>query len=145
MNTSLPVRSATRLRGFTLVELLVTMAIVAILAAIAYPSYRNHVVKTQRNAAKACLAQYAQFMERYYTTRLTYVDAEPELACAIESGMDRNYVFSVDDLDASTYTALATPTEAFAEDDPVCGTLSINQAGERSAGSGSAEDIAHCW
>ena len=60
-----------RARGFTLIELMVVVAIIAILAAIAYPSYTNHVVKTRRAAATACVMEAAHFMERYYTTNLT--------------------------------------------------------------------------
>lgn len=132
-------------QGVTLVELLITVAIVSILAAIAYPSYLTHVAKTNRNAAKACMTQYTQFMERYYTTRMTYVDAAPNLACATESNLDTRYTFTIGDLTASTYTVLATPTANWASRDSRCGTLSLTQAGVRSAGTGSADDISYCW
>ena len=51
-------------RGFTLIELMIVVAIVAILAAIAYPSYREHVVKSRRATAQSCLLEMAQFEAR---------------------------------------------------------------------------------
>jgi type IV pilus assembly protein PilE len=54
--------------GFTLIEIMVAVALVAILASIAIPSYSAYVVRGQRAAAKASLVQAAQFLERNYTT-----------------------------------------------------------------------------
>jgi type IV pilus assembly protein PilE len=140
-----PIRTGSTSRGFTLVELLITVAIVSILAAIAYPAYQSYVVRTNRSVAKACLGQYVQFMERHYTTTLTYVGADPVMDCSTEGGLDTKYVFSVADLDASTYSAIATPTSAWASRDSRCGVLTIDQAGERSAGDGSTADVTYCW
>lgn len=138
--------SWSRAAGFTLVELMVVVLIVAMLSAIAVPGYRSHVVKTQRAAAKGCLMQYAQLMERYYTTYLTYndaVDAPPgPPGCAAEGNMPSNYTFSLTNLGASTFTARAVPTTAFASRDTLCGTLTLDQAGERDVSTG---EVADCW
>lgn len=124
---------APRAAGFTLVELMVVVLVVAMLSAIAIPGYRSHVVKTQRAAAQACLAQYAMLMERYYTTYLTYDDIDEDPpgppGCADEGNMPLNYTFGLDDLSATTFTAQAVPTETFAARDKQCGTLSLDQAG----------------
>lgn len=121
-----------RTAGVTLIELLVAMAIVAVLAAIAYPSYQRYVVRAHRNAAAACLYQYAQFMERFYTTNLTYMDAVPVMSCRLENDMDRRYTFAVTvGGDGRSFVARATPIGAQATLDVACGTLSLDQAGGR--------------
>ena len=123
-----------RTAGMTLIELMVVMAIVAILAAIAYPSYRSHVAKTHRKAAAACLSQYANFMERYYTTNLSYEGADPELACRTESDLDRFYTFPEPEIgeDSRSYTVTAVPSDAQKATDPDhCGDLSLDQTGGR--------------
>lgn len=133
-----------RNRGVTLIELMIVVLVIAILASVAYPSYRTQVVKTHRSAAKACLAQYAQFMERYYTTNLTYLGANPTLGCATEGGLDARYGFSVTAATASAYTVAATPTVSWASRDTLCGTLTLNERGVRTE-SGTASSIDECW
>lgn len=121
-----------RAAGVTLIELMVVTAIVAIVAAIAYPSYRAHIAKTHRKAAAACLSQYANFMERHYTTNLTYEDAEPELACRTENDLSRFYTFPAPEIDARSYVVSAVPTDAQDATDPNhCGDLSLDQTGDR--------------
>ncbi len=58
--------------GFTLIEVMIVVAIIGILAAIAYPSYQNQMQKTRRADAKASLMELAQFMERNYSTSGAY-------------------------------------------------------------------------
>lgn len=129
-------------RGFSLIELMITVAIVAILAAIAYPSYDQHVIKTRRAAATTCLMERAQFMERYYTTNLSYKDAPAPAQCQDLTG---HYVVSAVAAAASdtTYTFQAVPQGRQAAKDTRCGTLSLDHRGVRGeTGSGTVED---CW
>lgn len=128
--------------GFTLIEVMIVVVIVGILAAIAYPSYVNHVTRTYRDAAKACLAEHAQYMERYYTSNLTYdipEDDRPVLGCTTEGNLNTRYTISFDDLARSTYTVVATPIGAQLANDTACGTLKLNQKGVRTPSSGT------CW
>jgi type IV pilus assembly protein PilE len=134
-----------RMAGVTLIELMVVMLVVVILGAIAVPSYQNYVMRSNRAAARACLSEVAQFMERYYTTNLTYVDADPsDMNCMSEGNLDRRYTFDVNPAATqSAYRVRAVPIDAQAERDSQCGTLTLNQAGQRTeSGSGT---VADCW
>lgn len=133
----LPLRRRLRHRaGFTLVELMVVVAIVAILTAIAYPSYTHYIVKTRRSAAKACLSEYANYMERYYTTNLGYdkdsaakANVLPALDCASNAQTGNYYGYDFGKPTSSAYTLTATPTPA--QPDSECSALGIDQKGSR--------------
>lgn len=140
-------RVTVRQSGFTLVELMIVVLIVAILAAIAVPSYQSYVMRSYRASARACMSEYAQFMERAYTTNMTYVGGAPAapLGCATESNMATRYGFSVTGIAARTYTVNAIPVtnSVQARQDTKCATLTLDQAGTRDrTGTGT---VAECW
>jgi type IV pilus assembly protein PilE len=152
MNTSMnrPMKARRFKAGFTLLELMIVVAIVAILSAIAYPSYSHYVIKTRRTAAKACLSEFSNFMERYYTTNLRYDQSsdttpvpivEPTLDCEGTQQTGNYYSYNFGTPTASAYTVSAIPTAA--QVDPECGTLTLDQGGTRTA-SGTA-GVAGCW
>jgi type IV pilus assembly protein PilE len=133
-------------RGVTLMELLVVVGIIGILASIAVPTYRQYTVRTHRAAARACMSEAAQYMERYYTSNMKYEDAVLGLNCQTDSSLDDHYTITADDLGQRTYTITATPQGAQAEQDAACGTLTLNEAGARTAhGETDAAVLLKCW
>lgn len=131
--------------GFTLIELMVVVAILGILAAIAYPSYTEYVIKTRRSAGAACLLEMAQFMERYYTTNMGYTGAAlPSTACVQETAEHYGYALAAGGT-VSTYSISATPNGAQASTDGMCGTLTLNQAGVKSVSGTAGTDANKCF
>lgn len=131
-----------RNRGFTLIELMITVAVIAILASIAMASYNFAVVKSRRSAAAGCLLERAQFMERFYTTRMTYQGAPAPAQCGADVSPHYTLAFSGTP-NATTFVITATPQGSQASADAKCGTLSINAQGVKGkTGTGSVDD---CW
>jgi type IV pilus assembly protein PilE len=148
-----------RSRGFTLIELMIVVAIIAILAAIAYPTYVNYITKTRRAAATACLSEYANYMERFYTTNLRYdqdvstgtaLTTPPVLDCAAQSqtGQYYSYTFAAaPPLSQTAFKIIATPLVIQSTRDTTCGILGIDQAGQRYYQSTLSDTagLAVCW
>ena len=134
-----------RSRGFTLLEVMIACAIVAIVAAIAYPSYKTSVQKSRRSDATTALLGVASQMERYSTEKGTYATATLGTgAGAVFANHTENsyYNLSLANLTATTYTVRAAPTGAQA-DDP-CGTLTYTEQGVKDVTGGSWTK-AQCW
>ncbi len=119
-------------KGFTLIEVMITVAIVGLLAAIAYPSYQSHVIKTRRAQAKACLMELAQWMERYYTTHMSYAGATlPTTQC--QSDLTGYYTFALDTTPTATAFTLAAEAQGVqAAKDASCTSLKLTYTGEKS-------------
>jgi type IV pilus assembly protein PilE len=130
-------------RGFTLIELMIVIAIVAILAAIAYPSYREQVVKTRRAEGKALLAEVSARLERCFTLHNAYNHAD----CAAAASADSDggwYRVNADPLTAAAYVLHARPQRSQATDDTRCGTLTLSHVGQRGQ-TGSPPAGYDCW
>jgi type IV pilus assembly protein PilE len=130
-------------KGFTLLELMITVAVVGILAAIAYANYSEQVTKSRRSAGATCLEQAAQYMERYYTTNMTYIGADAALPQCDTETSPFYQVEPAGAITARAYTLQAVPQDVQATRDTKCGTLSVNQAGSREI-TGTA-DVTECW
>ncbi|RMG31162.1 MAG: type IV pilin protein [Gammaproteobacteria bacterium] len=139
-------------RGFTLIELMIALAIVGILAAIAYPSYQNYVLRSYRAEAKRALLEDAQFLERIFTQTGSYKTKPDGTALARTdlpvkripaSGRIRYLIIlPATRLTDTTFVLRAVPKNAQLKDSE-CLALSIDQAGKK--GSSGSSTFSHCW
>jgi len=125
-------------KGFTLIELMITVVVVSILAAIAIPSYTNYIKRTRRSMAAACLQENAQFLERWYTSKMTYEGAAVQPCTSEIQGF---YNVTVDITGPREYSLTAEP-KAGAQASDMCGSLSLDEKGARSQTAGTT---AKCW
>lgn len=121
--------------GFTLIELAITVAIIGILAAIAFPLYQNQVEQTRRTTAKSDLLELTQWMERRYSNGFDYRDAgnNPTLPFtqSPQNGTAFYNISFVGNVARDTFSLQAVPTGGQANDD--CGTLTLDEQGNRGA------------
>jgi len=122
--------------GFTLIELMIVVAIIGIIASIALPSYQEQVRQTRRANAQSDLVELASFMERYYTENFTYIGAALPFDESPKQGNTKYY-----DLDLTpaptqlAYTLTATAKGTQTADS--CGDLTVINTG--------AGTPANCW
>lgn len=131
-------------RGFTLIELMITVAIVGILAAIAYPSYSSYVLRGYRSEGISMLTDAVARMERYYAQNNSYAAADPGVLgftngdatnkTKVYYSASKRYQLTMASA-ATTYTFTVTPIAP--QDKDPCKVLTIDQAGTK-ASSGTA-------
>jgi len=132
-------------RGFTLIELMITVAIVAILAAIAYPSYRNQVMRSNRTDAKVALMQSAQDLEKCYTQYASYNNANCAAKRIYPSSNGYYTIDASTNVSAQTYSLAATPIGTQAND-TACASFGFDNTNNKSAKNNLlADNTTTCW
>ncbi len=129
--------SRARRRGITLLELMITLAIVGILAAIAYPSYTSHLRKSRRPEAQQVLMDIAARQQQQLLDSRSYAATLADTGALVPGSVQPHYRFEVAPGTGATpgFTASAVPLGAQAADS--CGTLTINESNLRAPAS--------CW
>ncbi|MDP3218312.1 MAG: type IV pilin protein [Deltaproteobacteria bacterium] len=143
--------TSSRQGGFTLIELMITVVIIGILAAIAYPSYTQYVLRANRAEARSILLETAQFLERNYTTANRYdLDSAGNAVALPFARSPKSAVAGTEKYDitvanaAQTFTLNATPDGVMTGD--ACGTITLTNAGVQGAAGVTAGAIVNeCW
>ncbi len=139
-----------RSSGFTLMELMIVVAIIGILAAIAVPAYSDYVTRANRSDGKAGLLNLQLAQEKYrancpqyadgiHATTLTCVTGGTHNLISSTSSPDGKYTLAITAGTATSYTITATPTFT----DAKCNVLGINQAGTQTKTG--TDSVANCW
>jgi type IV pilus assembly protein PilE len=141
------------MRGVTLIELMVVVAILAIIASIAVPTYRKYLIRSQRSEAKIALLQLQTAQEKFYMQNNVYTDKVTTASTATIPGLGLpgtsetgKYDVAVSTLatGGQSYTATASPrTGGGQADDKECANFTINERGVR--GISGTKTPEFCW
>ncbi|MCB1663918.1 MAG: prepilin-type N-terminal cleavage/methylation domain-containing protein [Pseudomonadales bacterium] len=139
-------------KGFTLIEVMIVLAIIAILAAIAFPSYQESVRKSRRSDAQALLLNFAQAQERHFTQNLQYATtikgtaSNTNLGWSSTNSSEGYYELDLinSNFTATTFSAVVKPVAGGVQaGDAKCTAISITNTGVKGkSGTGTLED---CW
>jgi len=142
--------------GFTLIELMIAVAIIGILLRLAFPAYQNSVMKSRRADAKTALLDLAQREERFLATQNQYTTSAPALGYAptatvtsaapmtIQNGSASFYTLEVTTSGSTSFTATARPTGPQLAKDTQCKNFTIDNTGAQGVNGGTGTAI-DCW
>lgn len=137
--------------GFTLLEVMIVVALIGILSAIAYPSYLSYITRANRAAAQGFMLEVSNRQERYLLDNRGYATAIGTgaglLAVTIPNNVSANYTVTTTSprpsITTPSYSVDAAPTGTQATRDADCGILSIDETGAKSiSGTGT---VTSCW
>ena len=132
-------------KGFSLMEVMITIAILGLLAAIAFPSYQSYIIRGNRSAAQSFMLEVASKQERYLLDSRTYAADIATLGMTVPSSVSANYTITSGPVVGPPpgYTVTAVPIGNQLANDTLCGTLSIDATATKTAsGSGG---VSQCW
>jgi prepilin-type N-terminal cleavage/methylation domain len=133
--------SIRRIAGFSMVELMIVVVIIAILAAIAIPSYRQYVLRGHRTDATRALQDLASRQESYFFSNNKYTNALTDLG-ASTSVAGNYFTVAIPSASSTDYTITAT-AQGTQTQDTACTAFSLTRAGvQTSSGTGAADT---CW
>ncbi len=154
MHTAITPRPNALMRGFTLIELMIVVAIIALISSIGYPSYIGYMAKSHRQAAKNISYQIADRQEQFFLDNRAYAQTLSELGFSANiMALDQDgqlsgaadatamYWFTLTNATPTTYTLTLAPVGVQAKRDVKCGNLTLTNTGERDS-SGVGTD---CW
>jgi type IV pilus assembly protein PilE len=151
--------SRTRQSGFTLMELMITVAVIGILAAVAYPSYLNYITRANRSAAQSFMFSVTNKQQQYLLDARYFAggaSALTDLSMTVPTEVSSKYTITVActmpaavanctaAVGAPAYTITATPIGGQATNDTACAVLTLNSAGVKTK-SGTATSLSDCW
>jgi type IV pilus assembly protein PilE len=135
--------------GFTLLELLIGVAIVGILAGIVYPTYVDSLARGRRAEAMSELVRVANLQEQYYADNRTYTIDMTNLGLSADPYVTTNGYYSIDTVAItninSDFIITATVAGSQATHDSDCTSFTINNLSQKTAKKGAADNSSFCW
>lgn len=130
-------------RGFTLTELMFVVAIAAIVAMVALPTYDSIVTRSKRTEGKAALVDLANRMEKHFYGANTYAGASVTTLLGSATTESGYYLLQISTASATAYTLQAQPTANFTDSE--CQTLTLDQAGTKGVAGSATKPASECW
>lgn len=135
--------------GFTLIEVMVVVAIVAILAAIAFPSYSQYIIRSNRAAAEGYMLEVTSLQQRYLLDARSYAATMTALSASVPTNVSPNYTIATAAVAGTPpgFTVTATPIGNQLAKDTKCGVLVIDDMGVKKYKSTLTDSagVSACW